>query len=193
VSGNTATISLPAFAGRLASSVAAHNSPPEDTPTNIPSSATNAKAARLACAAARVAFSVEKQGDVQIAWENEALRDVAESNGKVEIVYPPTSILAEPAVAWVDANVAKHNSAGLSKAYLEFLFSDEAQDIIAREGYRPVNKAVAARHADRLSPLNLFPITLIAKDWADAEQKFFAENGLIDVIYVPTGNCGSTD
>jgi sulfate/thiosulfate transport system substrate-binding protein len=138
-----------------------------------------------AARAAGVAFSVEKQGDVQVAWENEALRDAAESKGAVEIVYPPISILAEPAVAWVDATVAKHNSEGLSKAYLEFLFLDEAQEIIAEEGYRPINKAIAARHADRLPPLKLFPITLIAKDWSDAQQKFFAENGLIDVIYVP--------
>jgi sulfate/thiosulfate transport system substrate-binding protein len=138
-----------------------------------------------AARAAGVAFSVEKRGDVQVAWENEALRDVVEAKGAVEIVYPPISILAEPAVAWVDANVAKHNSEGLSKAYLQFLFTDEAQEIIANEGYRPINKAIAARHADRLPPLNLFPITLIAKDWGDAQQKFFAENGLIDVIYVP--------
>jgi sulfate/thiosulfate-binding protein len=138
-----------------------------------------------AARAAGVAFSVEKRGDVQIAWENEALRDVAESKGAVEIVYPPISILAQPAVAWVDANVAKHHSEALSKAYLEFLFSDEAQEIIAEEGYRPTNKAIAARHADRLPPLNLFPITLVAKDWNDAQQKFFGENGLIDVIYVP--------
>jgi sulfate/thiosulfate transport system substrate-binding protein len=138
-----------------------------------------------AARAAGVAFSVEKRGDVQVAWENEALRDVAESKGAVEIVYPPISILAQPAAAWVDANVAKHNSEALSKAYLEFLFSDEGQEIIAHEGYRPTNKTIAARHADRLPPLNLFPITLIAKDWNDAQQKFFGENGLIDVLYVP--------
>jgi sulfate/thiosulfate-binding protein len=138
-----------------------------------------------AARAAGVAFSVEKRGDVQIAWENEALRDVAESKGAVEIVYPPISILAQPAVAWVDANVAKHHSEALSKAYLEFLFSDAAQETIAEEGYRPANKAIAARHADRLPPINLFPIALIAKDWNDAQQKFFGENGLIDVLYVP--------
>lgn len=138
-----------------------------------------------AAPAAGVAFSVEKRGDVQVAWENEALRDVAELKGAVEIVYPPISILAQPAVSWVDANVAKHNSEALSKAYLEFLFSDEGQEIIANEGYRPTNKTIAARHADRLPPLNLFPITLIAKDWNDAQQKFFGENGLIDVLYVP--------
>jgi sulfate/thiosulfate-binding protein len=137
-----------------------------------------------AARAAGVAFSVEKRGDVQVAWENEALREVGESKGAVEIVYPPVSILAEPAVAWVDANVAKNHSEALSKHYLEFLFTDEGQEIIASEGYRPFNTDVAKRHSDRLPPLNLFPVELIAKDWGDAQQKFFAENGVIDAIYV---------
>jgi sulfate/thiosulfate transport system substrate-binding protein len=138
-----------------------------------------------AARAAGVAFSVEKRGDVQVAWENEALREVSESNGEVEIVYPPISILAEPAVAWVDTNVAKNKSEALSRHYLEFLFTDEGQEIIANEGYRPFNADVAKRHVDRLPPLNFFPITLIAKDWSDAQQKFFAENGVIEAIYVP--------
>lgn len=137
-----------------------------------------------AARAAGVAFAVEKKGDVHVSWENEALREVAESKGAVEIVYPPISILAEPSVAWVDANVAKNNSEKISRAYLEFLFSDEAQNIIAREGYRPFNAAIAEKYAGRLPPLNLFPITLIAKDWADAQQKFFADNGVVDAIYV---------
>jgi sulfate transport system substrate-binding protein len=133
---------------------------------------------------AGVAFAVEKKGDVHVAWENEALREIAESKGALEIVYPPTSILAEPAVAWVDVNVAKAHSENLSKAYLEFLFSDEAQRLIAREGYRPFNKAIAEQNAKSLPPLNLFPITLIARDWSDAQQKFFAENGVLDAIYI---------
>jgi sulfate/thiosulfate transport system substrate-binding protein len=138
-----------------------------------------------AARAAAVAFAVEKKGDVHVSWENEALREVADSKGAVEIVYPPISILAEPSVAWVDANVAKNHSEKLAKAYLDYLFTPEAQNIIAREGYRPSSKAVADQFASRLPPLNLFPITLIAKDWADAQQKFFAENGIIDAIYVP--------
>jgi sulfate/thiosulfate-binding protein len=138
-----------------------------------------------AARAAGVAFAVEKKGDVNVAWENEALREVAEAKGELQIVYPPLSILAEPAVAWVDANVAKNNSLALSKAYLDYLFSDEAQEIIAREGYRPFKPEIAARHADKLPPLKLFPISLIAKDWSDAQQKFFAENGVVDSFYTP--------
>lgn len=138
-----------------------------------------------AARAAGVAFAVEKKGDVHVAWENEALREVSEAKGALEIVYPSTSILAEPTVAVVDANVENNNSAALAKAYLEFLFTDEAQEIIAREGYRPFKEEIVARHAKTLPPLNLFPVSLIAKDWADAQQKFFAENGVVDVLYTP--------
>jgi len=138
-----------------------------------------------AARAAAVAFAVEKMGDVHVSWENEALREVLESKGAIEIVYPPISILAEPSVAWVDANVSKNHSEELAKAYLDYLFTEEAQRIIARAGYRPSDPAIAAQYVDSLPPLNLFPITLIAKDWSDAQQKFFGENGVIEAIYVP--------
>jgi sulfate/thiosulfate-binding protein len=135
--------------------------------------------------AAGVAFAIEKRGDVQVAWENEALREVAETNGAVEIAYPPLSILAEPSIALVDANVRKNNSGLLAKAYLDFFYSDEAQNIIAAEGYRPWNAKIAEKYARRLPPIKLFPITLFAKDWADAQQKFFDENGVLDTFYKP--------
>jgi sulfate/thiosulfate-binding protein len=131
------------------------------------------------------AFAVEKLGDVHISWENEALREVAASEGKLEIIYPPRSILAEPAVAWVDTNVTKHKSEAVSRSYLEFLFSDQAQEVIAESGYRPWNEKVLARHSARFPQLNLFRITEIAKDWEDAQQRFFAENGLIETVYKP--------
>jgi len=146
-----------------------------------------APAARVA----GVAFAVEKKGDVNVAWENEALREVAESKGALEIVYPSISILAEPSVAWVDANVEKHKSADLAQAYLRFLFTEEGQEIVAQEGYRPSDPKVLARHAKRFPDLDLFPITVIARDWNDAQQKFFAENGVIDTIYVPKPRTGN--
>jgi sulfate transport system substrate-binding protein len=68
---------------------------------------------------------------------------------------------------------------------LDFLYSDEAQNIIATQGYRPSNPKIAEKYATRLPPIKLFPITLIAKDWSDAQQKFFAENGVLDTIYKP--------
>jgi sulfate/thiosulfate-binding protein len=135
--------------------------------------------------AAATAFAVEKVGDVHLAWENEALREVGEARGELEIVYPPLSILAEPAVAWVDANVGKHHTLDVARAYLEFLFSDPAQEVMADSGYRPWSPRVLARYTARFPRLNLFPITDIAKDWEDAQQKFFAENGIIETVYHP--------
>jgi sulfate/thiosulfate-binding protein len=134
---------------------------------------------------AGTAFAIEKLGDVQVTWENEALREVAESNGDLEIVYPALSILAEPAVAWVDANVIKHGTAGPAKAYLEFLFSDAAQEIIAENGYRPYRLELLNKHRARFPDIHLFEITAIARDWEDAQQRFFAENGIIDTVYKP--------
>jgi sulfate/thiosulfate-binding protein len=131
---------------------------------------------------AAMTFSAQEIGDVQLTWENEAIREVAESNGKLEVVYPPVSILAEPYVAWVDANVAHKGSQAVAQAYLEFLFSDEAQATIASLGYRPY-KADARRDSSiHLPKITLFPITAIASNWDDAQQKFFAENGIIDTI-----------
>ncbi len=131
------------------------------------------------------AFAVERIGDVHLAWENEALREVAEPKGDLETVYPPVSILAEPAVAWVDANVAHNGNAKLAHAYLDLLFSDAAQETIARNGYRPFNADILKKHAGRLPQIKLFGISSIARDWEDAQQRFFAENGIIETVYKP--------
>jgi sulfate transport system substrate-binding protein len=138
-----------------------------------------------AARAAGVAFAVERIGDVHLAWENEALREVAESKGDLEIVYPPVSILAEPTVAWVDANLTTADAARRARRYLEYLFSDEAQEIIAQDGYRPFRAGILKKYAVRLPPITLFPVTAVARDWDDAQQKFFAENGIIDTVYTP--------
>jgi len=130
------------------------------------------------------AFAIEKLGDVHLTWENEALHET-EGNPALEIVYPPLSILAEPAVAWVDANVARHGNEAAARAYVEFLFSDSAQELIAESGYRPFNASVLARHAARLPPLTLFPITDIAKDWEDAQRRFFSDDGIIETVSKP--------
>ncbi|HWO10567.1 MAG TPA: sulfate ABC transporter substrate-binding protein, partial [Polyangiaceae bacterium] len=95
------------------------------------------------------------------------------------------SILAEPTVAWVDANVALHHTETAARAYLEFLFSDAAQELIAESGYRPFDPNVLARHAARFPRMNLFSIKDIAKDWEDAQARFFAEDGIIDTISRP--------
>ena len=76
-------------------------------------------------------FTLAKIGDVQLTWENEALREVAANKDELELVYPPVSILAEPAVAWVDANVTDPKTATYAKAYLDYLFTDAAQEQVA--------------------------------------------------------------
>jgi sulfate transport system substrate-binding protein len=130
-------------------------------------------------------FALAKIGDVHLTWENEALREVAANRDELELVYPPVSILAEPAVAWVDANLTDSKSATYAKAYLNYLFTDAAQEQAAQYGYRPFKAEILARHADRLPPLALFGIGAIAKDWSDAREQFFGTNGILDTVSAP--------
>ncbi|HEX4394882.1 MAG TPA: sulfate ABC transporter substrate-binding protein [Mycobacterium sp.] len=131
---------------------------------------------------AAISFATEKVGDVHLTWENEALREVAENKDELEIVYPPVSIRAEPAVAWVDANLENKKIASYAKAYLEYLYTDAAQETAAQYGYRPIKPEILAKHKDRLPAIELFPITAIAKDWYDARERFFGNNGIYDVV-----------
>jgi sulfate/thiosulfate transport system substrate-binding protein len=131
---------------------------------------------------AAMTFALQEIGDVQLTWENEAIREVNESDGKLQIVYPPVSILAEPYVAWVDANVARRGTQAAAQAYLEFLFTDQAQATIASLGYRPYKEDVTHASSVQLPKITLFPITAVASNWDDAQQKFFAENGIIDTV-----------
>ena len=94
---------------------------------------------------------VQKQiGDVHLAWENEAHLEVREAKGELELVYPPISIRAEPHVAVVDANVDRKKTRAAAEAYLKFLYTDEAQEIIAKHFYRPSNEAILKKHAATL-------------------------------------------
>jgi sulfate transport system substrate-binding protein len=132
--------------------------------------------------AAALTFTAAELGDVHITWENEAIRETAESKGGLQIVYPPVSILAEPYVAWVDENVRRHGTEEEARSYLEFLFSDAAQKIIAGLGYRPYKPQVVKDSGLQLPRIALFPIAAIARDWDDAQEKFFADNGIIDAV-----------
>jgi sulfate/thiosulfate-binding protein len=134
---------------------------------------------------AATSFTVQKIGDVHLTWENEALREVAADPGELQIVYPPVSIKAEPAVAWVDANVAGTKTEAYAKAYLNYLFTDPAQEVIAQHGYRSINPQIAAKYRAQLPDITLFPVTAIAKDWDEASEKFFGDNGIIDSIHIP--------
>jgi sulfate/thiosulfate-binding protein len=143
---------------------------------------THVVAADPGARSAAITYSVEKVGDVHLTWENEALREVAENKNELEIVYPPVSITAEPAVTWVDANLDNKKIASYAKAYLEYLYTDAAQETAAQYGYRPIKPEILARHRDRLPAIDLFPITAIAKNWNDAREKFFGNNGIYDIV-----------
>jgi sulfate/thiosulfate-binding protein len=131
-------------------------------------------------------FAQKKIGDVHLTWENEAHLEVQEVAGDLEVVYPSASIRAEPHVAIVDANVRRRGTADAAEAYLLFLYTQEAQEIIAQHFYRPIEASVLKQHASVLPDIKLFPITKIARSWNDAQSKFFAEGAVFDGIYLPT-------
>jgi sulfate transport system substrate-binding protein len=124
-------------------------------------------------------------GDVHLAWENEAHLEVEEAKGDLDLVYPPISIRAEPHVAVVDANVDRHHTREAAEAYLEYMYTDEAQAICAKHFYRPSNDATLKKHAASFPSIRLFAITEIAKDFPDAHKQFIAEGGVFDTIYKP--------
>ena len=128
-------------------------------------------------------FVQKRIGDVHITWENEAHLETKEAAGEVEIVYPPISFLAEPQVAWVDANVKRKHTEAAAKAYLEYLYTPEGQTIIAKNFYRPIDPAVRAKYAAEFPDIKLFPVTAVAKSWDDAYERFFNEGKLFDSFY----------
>ena len=132
-----------------------------------------------------VTFVEKKIGDVHLAWENEAKLEVKESGDEVEIVYPSSSILAQPYVAWVDKNVDHKGTAAVAKEYLEFLYTPEGQEIIAKNFYRPTDPAVLAKHAADFPDIKRFDVTTVAKSWDDAQAKYFADGGVFDSFYKP--------
>jgi sulfate transport system substrate-binding protein len=133
---------------------------------------------------ATTTFVQRGQGDVLIAWENEAFLAVNElGKGKFEIVTPSISIRAEPPVAVVDKVVDKKGTRKVAEAYLNFLYTPEAQDIIAKNYYRPVDPAVAARYADKFPKLALFQIDRNFGGWARAQSAHFRDGGVFDQIF----------
>jgi sulfate transport system substrate-binding protein len=124
-------------------------------------------------------------GDVLLAWENEAFLAVKELGpGKVDIVVPSLSIVAEPTVALVDANAERHGTRQLAQAYLEWLYSPAAQELAVRHYYRPVNVDLID-HAllDRFPALDLVRIDDVFGGWAQAQKTHFDNEGVFDQIY----------
>ncbi|HVU31719.1 MAG TPA: sulfate ABC transporter substrate-binding protein [Sphingomicrobium sp.] len=133
---------------------------------------------------ATTTFVERGQGDVLIAWENEALLAKNKlGRGKFDIVIPSVSILAEPPVAVVDKVVEKHGTRAAAEAYLKFLYTPEAQEIVARNYYRPRNSAVAAKYKAQFPNLKLFTIDRNFGGWAKAQALHFKDGGLFDQEY----------
>ncbi len=125
-------------------------------------------------------------GDVLLTWENEAFLALKELGpDKLQIVAPSVSILAQPPVALVDKVVDKHGTRNAAQAYLEYLYTEQAQQSIARNFYRPIDPKVAARYATQFPKLALFTIDEVFGGWHKAQTKHFADGGVFDQIYQP--------
>ena len=132
-----------------------------------------------------ITFAQRNQGDVLIAWENEAYLLEKEFGSKFDIVAPSLSILAEPAVAVVDKNVDKKGTRAVATAYLEYLYSEEGQDIAGKNFYRPaVSEKAKAKYVKQFAPIKLFKIDEAFGGWAKADKEHFADGASFDQIYV---------
>jgi sulfate transport system substrate-binding protein len=125
-------------------------------------------------------------GDVLLAWENEAFLAIKElGTGKVDIVVPSLSILAEPPVAVVDTVVDRKGTRAVAQAYLEFLYTPEGQELAAKNYYRPRLESVAAKHAATFPKVSLVTIDAVFGGWQKAQKAHFADGGVFDQIYQP--------
>jgi sulfate transport system substrate-binding protein len=133
---------------------------------------------------ATTTFADRGIGDVLLTFENEAalVQKQFPDDGLV-VVLPPESILAENPVAWVDHNVQRHHTEAVSRAYLEYLYSDAGQELAAQHFLRPKNQTILARYSTRYKPVELFTVNEIAGDWQKAQQVHFADGGIFDQIY----------
>ncbi len=130
-----------------------------------------------------ITFAQRNQGDVFISWENEAYLLEKEFGTKFDIVYPSLSILAEPAVTVVDKTVDRKGTRQVAQAYLEYLYSDEGQDIAGKNFYRPISAKAQAKYAKQFPKLNLFSIDQAFGGWSQATQAHFADGASFDQIY----------
>lgn len=123
-------------------------------------------------------------GDVLINWENELLLIQKLSPGQYEIVAPSVSILAEPTVSLVDKVADKRGTRAVAQAYLEYLYSEEGQEIAAKNFYRAHSTTVTAKYATQFPKLNLFTIDEVFGGWQKAHKTHFADGGVFDQIYL---------
>jgi sulfate/thiosulfate-binding protein len=133
---------------------------------------------------ATVTFAERGVGDVLLAWENEGYLSQKEFGAdKFDVIYPPSSILAEPPVAVVDKVVDRKGTRAVAQAYLEYLYTPEAQEIEARNFYRPIDPTVAAKYASKFPKVKTFTIDDTFGGWTKAQATHFADGGVFDQIY----------
>jgi sulfate/thiosulfate-binding protein len=134
---------------------------------------------------ATITFSERRQGDVLIAWENEAFLATKQmAKSKLEIVRPSISILAEPPVAMVDKNVDKHKTAKPAETFLRFLYTEAGQELAAKHFYRPRLASVAQKHEDQFPAIEMVTIADFG-GWPAAQKTHFADGGVFDQLYTP--------
>jgi sulfate transport system substrate-binding protein len=131
-----------------------------------------------------VTFAQRNQGDVFISWENEAYLLEKEFSSKVDVVYPSISILAEPPVTVVDKTVDRKGTRAVAEAYLQYLYTDEGQDIAGKNFYRPISAKAQAKYSKQLPKLPLFTIEQVFGGWEKADKDHFADGGSFDQIYL---------
>ena len=127
-----------------------------------------------------VTFAQRNQGDVFISWENEAYLLEKEFGAKVDIVYPSISILAEPPVTVVDKNVDRKGTRKVAEAYLQYLYSDEGQEIAGKNFYRPINEKIKAKFEKSLPKIPLFTIEQAFGGWEKAAKDHFSDGAIYD-------------
>jgi sulfate transport system substrate-binding protein len=131
-----------------------------------------------------VTFAQRNQGDVFISWENEAHLLEKEFGNKVDIVYPSISILAEPPVTVVDKNVERKGTRKVAEAYLNYLYTEEGQDIAGKNFYRPISAKAQAKYVKQLPKLNFFTLESAFGSWDKVGKEHFADGAQFDQIYL---------
>lgn len=133
-----------------------------------------------------ITFAQRNQGDVLLAWEDDANLAVRRiGRDRLEIVVPSASIVAEPVVAVVDKVADRHGTRALAEAYLRFLWTPEAQEIAARHFYRPTDPAVLARHAEQFPAVATFTLAETLGEWPEVQREHFGDGGVFDQLYKP--------
>lgn len=133
---------------------------------------------------ATTTFAQRGIGDVLLTFENEVALTIRELGAEgLEAVVPFSSIRADNPVVWVDTVVAKKGTGKVARAYLEYLYSDEGQELAAQHYFRPTNPAILAKYPDRFPAVALFSVEDVAGTWANAQKTHFADGGVFDQIY----------